>query len=81
LLGIALGYHFVSTYRETHREQTDLKVLGSMFSWMFLPAANLLMVGFLIAFAHNGMDGVKEWLADSRQPFDAILAWLQPTSK
>ncbi len=77
LLGIALGYHFVSTLRETHRDQSDLKELGSLFSWMFLPAANLVMVGFLIAFAHNGMDGVKIWLADSRQPFDVILAWLQ----
>lgn len=77
LLGIALGYHFVSTYRETHRDQRDLKVLGSLFSWMFLPAANLVMVGFLIAFAHSGMDGVKVWLAGCRQPFEAIVAWLQ----
>ena len=76
LLGIALGYHFVSTYRETHRDQSDLKELGSSFSWMFLPAANLVMVSFLIAFGHNGTDGVKVWLADCRQPFESFLAWL-----
>lgn len=76
LLGIALGYHFVSTYRETHRDQTDLKQLGSSFCWMFLPAANLIMVSFLIAFAYNGTEGVQAWIADSRQPFEAIAAWL-----
>ena len=76
LLGIALGYHFVSTYRETHRDQTDLKQLGSSFCWMFLPAANLIMVSFLIAFAYNGTEGVQAWIADSRQPFEAIVAWL-----
>lgn len=76
LLGIALGYHFVSTYRETHRDQTDLKELGSSFCWMFLPAANLIMVSFLIAFAYNGTEGAKAWIADTRQPFEAIAAWL-----
>lgn len=77
LLGIALGYHFISTYRETHRDQTDLKELGNLFSWMFLPAANLAMVSFLIAFAHNGTTGVQTWLSDCRQPLNAIIAWLQ----
>ncbi len=77
LLGVALGYHFISTYRETHRDQTDIQELGSLFCWMFLPAANLAMVAFLIAFAHSGTDGVKVWLADCRQPLDVAITWFQ----
>jgi Peptidase M50B-like len=77
LLGVALGYHLVSTYRETHGEQTDLKELGRTFAWMFIPSANLATVAFLIAFAYAGTAGVQTWLADTRQPFVALTAWLQ----
>ncbi len=77
LLGVALGYHFVSTYRETHGEQSDLKQLGKTFSWMFLPAANIATVLFLIAYAHNASDGVRLWLADLRQPIGLIIGVLQ----
>lgn len=77
LLGVALGYHFVSTYRETHRDQSDLKELGEPFCWMFLPAANIAIIAYLIAYAHGGSAGVNLWIVDTAQPFLAIAHWLQ----
>lgn len=50
-LGAALGYHGVSTWSETHREQSDLRDVGWFFSLLFLPAANALMIGLILATA------------------------------
>ncbi len=77
LLGVALGYHFVSTYRETHRDQSDLKELGLLFCWMFLPAANVAIIAFLIAYAHSGNTGVEAWIADTKQPLVALIQGLR----
>ena len=76
LLGVALGYHIVSTARETHRDQTDLKQLGLTFCWLFLPAANLAVVGLLVSFAHAGSDGTSLWFDSSWQPVVYVQNWL-----
>ncbi len=77
LLGIALGYHLVSTYRETHKDQTDLQHLGLTFCWLFLPAANLIVIGFLISFAHSGSEGISQWVSDTFAPTAAVISWLK----
>lgn len=46
LTGFFLSYHVHSTWRETHGKQTDIQKVGLVFSWMFLPSANLL--GYLL---------------------------------
>jgi hypothetical protein len=76
LLGVALGYHIVSTYRETHRDQTDLQTVGMTFCWLFLPAANLAVVGLLISFAHAGSEGMSEWFGDIVEPLSWLYDWL-----
>lgn len=43
LVGITSAFHITSTYRETGLHQTDLKRVGYLFSFMFLPAANLII--------------------------------------
>lgn len=43
LVGMICAYHITSTYRETGLHQTDLKKVGYLFSFMFLPAANLII--------------------------------------
>ncbi|MCA9194942.1 MAG: M50 family metallopeptidase [Planctomycetales bacterium] len=68
LLGVALSYHIISTYRETHRDQSDLRYLGTLFCWLFLPAANLAVLGFLLAYAHGGADGIHQWCVDAWEP-------------
>lgn len=76
LLGVALSYHVISTWRETHRDQTDLVVLGRLFCWVFLPSANLAVLGILIAFSRSGGDGVNLWFAYLREPIDYLYSFL-----
>lgn len=77
LLGMALGYHVLSTYRETHKDQTDIQHLGQVFCWLFLPAANLAVVGLLVSFAHAGPNGLSLWAKDTLVPAAAAWRWLQ----
>lgn len=76
LLGVALGYHIVSTWRETHRDQTDIHELGLTFCWMFLPAANLAVVGLLVAYAHDWDNGISNWLSDVVSPASDAASWI-----
>jgi hypothetical protein len=76
MLGLALGYHLISSWRETHRDQTDLAELGRPFCWLFLPAANLAVVGLLIAFSYAGAQGTSDWWAYVRQPLAGLLRLL-----
>jgi hypothetical protein len=71
-LGLALGLHLVSTIRETHSEQDDLKQLGRPFVWMFLPSANLAMLGILISFSLGGFAGIGDFVMDCTKP----ITWL-----
>ncbi|MCC6509431.1 MAG: M50 family metallopeptidase [Pirellulaceae bacterium] len=76
-LGVALGFHIVSTYRETHRDQSDLKSVGAKFCWMFLPTANLAVLGLLLAWAHGGTADVKIWLGHVQEPIDFLRSYFQ----
>ncbi len=76
LLGIALGYHIVSTIRETNRDQTDIRELGILFCWLFLPAANLAVVGLLVAFAHASNAGMNQFFSDALEPIQFVRAHL-----
>lgn len=70
LLGMATAYSVVSTWRETHRHQTDLSRVGFLFSWLFLPGANLLCYGMLLA---NEVGGPARAI---RYPFEAFaVTW------
>lgn len=59
LLGATVAYHAIATWKETHGGQTDLKAAGWVFSVCFLPSANLLMHGLIVAFAHGGREGAQ----------------------
>ena len=61
--GAAYCYHLLSTYRETHREQTDLQYTSFLFAWLFLPTANLFSAGFVLAFAHSGAGSAFRFLS------------------
>lgn len=63
-LGIALGYHLTSTAQETHRHQTDLKLVGWPFALLFLPTANLIAFGALLSFALSGSVGLTAFLGE-----------------
>jgi hypothetical protein len=77
-IGIGLCYHFTSTLAKTHPEQTDLQKAGFLFCWMFLPAANVLGLGLILAIAHAGWSGVSHWLSMvSQAPWNTtIFHWV-----
>jgi hypothetical protein len=62
LMGVAIGYHITSTYRETHAGQSDLKKAGWLFCLLFLPAANIISYGVLISFCHGGTPQMLSFL-------------------
>lgn len=57
LFGLMTGYHICTTIVSIHPQQTDFKQAGFLFSILFLPTANLICYGFLIAFAIYGWHG------------------------
>ena len=59
IVGAAFVYHITSTMRETHGGQTDLKLVGYLFSTMFLPTAILVSHGTVLAFAWGGLEGIR----------------------
>ena len=59
--GFLVGYYIVSNFYQIHSEQTDFKKVGYFFSMMFIPGANLLLMGYLWSFALRGWDGLSDW--------------------
>ena len=55
LFGYFVGYHVDMVTSQIHDKQTDLKEVGYPFCFMFLPGANLWIIGTLVAF--NGRMG------------------------
>ncbi|MBO7556319.1 MAG: M50 family metallopeptidase [Alphaproteobacteria bacterium] len=58
LFGYFAGYYVDIVFSQLHNEQTDLKKLGALFCFMFLPAANLWMCGNLLAYNVRGWEGL-----------------------
>ena len=59
VLGVTVAYHITSTYRETHRAQTDLQKVGIGFAWCFLPSANIFSFGLILGMARDKLDGLR----------------------
>ena len=53
-VGIALGYHLLSTWREIHPQQTDLQKTSFVFAWAFLPSANIAVYHSALAYTFFG---------------------------
>lgn len=81
LLGAATAYHLTSTMQETHGGQSDLQHVGFAFALLFLPAANVLALGLVLAFCHDGLAGLQHFAVDVADGFSVYLrlipdAWL-----
>ena len=63
ILGVSLAYQLTSTWRETHRGQSDLRRVGFGFAALFLPGANLLSHGAVLAFYRAGILGLASFAA------------------
>ena len=58
ILGYFLGYHTDTVGSQIHDKQTDLPKVTYTFCWMFLPGANLWIVGSFLAFNSRGWEGM-----------------------
>lgn len=74
LSGAAFGYHVTSTMRETHGGQTDLMKVGFVYCFAFLPTANLLCNGLVVAFSYAGPTGVSVFLQNTATATRSLLA-------
>jgi hypothetical protein len=77
LLGASTAWCVVSTWHETHRGQSDLRGVGFLFSALFLPGANALSYGILMASEVGGRARAWEYALDApTRTMDWIRAWL-----
>ena len=74
ILGLMTGYHLISTLDEIHLGQTDFKVAGYLFSLLFLPGANLMVYGLLMAYACHGFSGFGIYFDLLRQEIELFTA-------
>ncbi len=81
VLGFATGFHVVSTVREIKRDREELRSLSWKFCWLFLPSANLLLLGAMLAYSQNGWTGFGRFFSDTLFLFEAGWHWLFPDAK
>ena len=68
IIGYLLAYHLDTVASQINDKQTDFAKVSAKFCWMFLPGANLWMIGFLLAF------NSKLWLGV--QQYQKLVFWL-----
>ena len=62
-LGYFMGYHIDTVVSQIHDKQTDLPKVSYTFCVMFLPGANLLMLGSILAFNSLGWKGISTYIS------------------
>jgi hypothetical protein len=75
VLGVSVAHHVLSTWSETHRHQSDLREVGWLWSWMFLPSINAFTLGIVLAFA-AGTRSLTAHLAHVKGPSLAFFKFL-----
>jgi len=68
IMGYFIAYHIDTVASQIHEKQTDLPKVSYKFCLMFLPGANLWMIGFMLAF------NSKLWLGV--QQYQKLVFWL-----
>ncbi|MBR2033497.1 MAG: M50 family metallopeptidase [Alphaproteobacteria bacterium] len=68
IMGYFIGYHLDTVGSQIHEKQTDLPKVSYLFCALFLPSANLLMIGSMLAFNSRGWNGV--WI------YSKLIAYL-----
>lgn len=73
VLGVMGGYHIASNIMEMHPAQTDFKKAGYLFSFLFLPTANLITWGVLFMYARFGWSGIGTYFSKLTQMTGVFL--------
>lgn len=63
-LGFMTAFHLATTWTETRYRQPDIQQAGIIFSTVFLPVANFIVLGGLMAFVTTGTKGFWEFWID-----------------
>lgn len=63
IFGYFFAYHIEMVATQTHGEQTDFRIVGFPFCWMFLPAANIFTCSVILAFNNGGWLYVQRYLS------------------
>ncbi|HUP79205.1 MAG TPA: hypothetical protein VM260_11685 [Pirellula sp.] len=76
VLGFGISYHLTVVTLQCHLGTSETRRLGKRFCRMFLPATNLLVAGFITAFALNGFAGMADFLYDWLGLPRAFFHWI-----
>ena len=76
LVGFTIAYHITSTWRETHREQTDLQETGFIFAAIFLPIANIVIYTSLVLLSLRGAGSSWNLISDIGQGMVTFVSGL-----
>ena len=61
VLGYFLGYHIDTVASQIHEKQTDLPKVGYPFCFVFLPGANLWIIGLVLAYNAKGLKALGQY--------------------
>ena len=68
VIGYLIAYHLDTVASQINEKQTDFAKVSAKFCWMFLPGANLWVIGFLLAY------NSKQWLGVMQ--YQKLVFWL-----
>ena len=79
-LGVAVCYNLFAFVEQFHPRQTDFKAAGYLFTLCFVPGANCLTFGTIVAFVERGYSGIfffyRLILYYARQDFNVLLEYI-----
>lgn len=73
VLGFGASYHITAVYLQWRGGTSEMRRLGSRFCWLFLPGANLFVIGCLAAFALDGFQSVGFFFGECTEL--PVLLW------
>lgn len=75
LLGFTLAWNVIGNWSSTHRHHGDHREAGAIFSFLFVAAANLLVLGLALNYATQA-HSLTGHLAHVRGPTSAFFHWI-----
>lgn len=76
VLGAGISFHLFSGWQEFHFGQSDLHDAGIVFSVLFLPIANLIFFGAILALIVSGSEGFFDFWKQGFLNGFGLIKWL-----